>query len=398
MSNRAHPANPLFSQNRIKLGVFALNGAVIAMTRIPNKYEPTWPNSLDVVAQADAAGYEAIVPYARWGSLGRTATHYSARVFENFTWAAGIAARTAHCCVMATAQVQTVHPLFAAKAIATVDHISNGRFALNLVVGNEMEARMFGAPVIAHAELYDYADEWISVVKRLWTETDYFDHNGKYLHLKDAVSQPKPIQTPYPALMNAARSQQGQQFVARHCDVAFVRDNERGTIKSQVDNYRRMAREDYHREIQVWCNCNVVQSESREEALRFVHYYVDEYGDEEYVDRFIELLNPGANTLPVDQRDAMRRSLKQGIAGQPLLGTAQDIAAAIDEISSYGIDGILLNWIDPGSGIRAFNDQVLPLLERAGLRAPGPNSLVEGTFSPHAAQPQSKRGSHLRSE
>ena len=198
--------NPLFRSNKLKLGVFALNAEINAMTTVPEKFVPTWENSVAVARIADEAGYEALVPYARWGSFGPDEHHYSAHVFENFTWAAAIAASTRHACVMSTVQVMTVHPIHAAKAMTTIDHVSNGRFALNLVVGNTMENAMFGAPDIPHAEYYGYAEEWITVVKRLWAEQDRFDFAGRYLHLEAAMSQPKPVQQPYPALMNAARS------------------------------------------------------------------------------------------------------------------------------------------------------------------------------------------------
>src|SRR5579885_51527 len=175
--------NPIFRANQLKLGVFALNAEINAMTTVPEKFVPTWENSLAVARIADASGYEALVPYARWCSFGPDEHHYSARCFENLTWAAAIAASTRHACVMSTVQVMTVHPLLAAKAMTTIDHVSGGRFGLNIVVGNAMENAMFGAPPIPHAAYYDYAEEWITVVKRLWTDHEKFAFAGRHLRL-----------------------------------------------------------------------------------------------------------------------------------------------------------------------------------------------------------------------
>ena len=62
----------------------------------------------------------------------------------------------------------TVHPIVAAKQATTIDHISSGRFALNVVCGwYEPEFLMFGAPVMEHDTLYDYAAEWLEIVRRL---------------------------------------------------------------------------------------------------------------------------------------------------------------------------------------------------------------------------------------
>jgi dimethylsulfone monooxygenase len=362
--------NPLFGTNKLKLGVFALNAEINVMTTAPEKFNPTWANGLAVAKIADRAGYEALVPYARWGSWGPDAHHYTARAFENLTWAAGIAAKTHYACVMSTIQVMTVHPILAAKAMTTIDHVSNGRFALNLVVGNAMENAMFGAPPIPHDVSYDYAEEWITVVKRLWSDPAMFDYRGQYVTVAGAMSQPKPLQQPYPALMNAARSEKGQEFVARHCDIAFVRGSDSASLEQRIGAYRHQARETSGREIQIWCNCFVVQRDSKAAAAKYLDRIVEDYGDDGYLDTFIRIQNPSVDRLAPAQRDAMRRNLKRVVGGEQLLGNGDDIADAIGMLSASGIDGILMNWVDPLEGIAHFNQNVMPLLVQAGLRGP----------------------------
>jgi len=136
--------NHIFGSNKVKLGVFSINGGGGAKTLVPERFKPTWPNSLDVAIQADRAGFEAIVPFSRWGSVVHP-THSSAFVFENFTWASAISAVTQHSTVMSTCQMTAAHPILAAKAMTTIDHVSGGRFAVNLVTGwNPADRRMFG--------------------------------------------------------------------------------------------------------------------------------------------------------------------------------------------------------------------------------------------------------------
>ena len=249
---------------------------------------------------------------------------------------------------MSTVQVMTTHPILAAKAMATIDHVSAGRFGLNIVVGNAVENALFGAPDIPHDDYYAYAEEWIGIIKRLWTDPAEFDHAGKYLALKAAMSQPKPLQRPHPPLMNAARSAQGQAFVARHCDLAFVRENDRASLESQIETYRSQARAVDGREIQIWCNCFVMQAGSRAEAEQYLSRVFDEYGDTDYLDTFIARLNPAVDQLPSPQRETMRRNLMRAVGGQQLIGTAPEIAEAMLRLNAAGIDGILLNWIEIG--------------------------------------------------
>ena len=365
--------NPLFKANKLKIGVFAFNGtAGCNMTFVPEQYKATWTNSLGVAQQADQAGFDVIVPYARWRPFG-DAHHPSAHVFENFTWASAIAASTRHSGIMSTCHVPLMHPVVVAKAAATIDHVSNGRFGINIVCGwFRPEFEMFGAPLLDHDQRYDYAEEWITIIERLWTEAEEFDFKGKYFQVLRALSQPKPIQKPRPALMNAGASDRGRRFVARYSDMAFVflQSHDDEHVRNHVETYRQLASEVSGREIQVWCIGYVVQRESYDAALKYVDYYAVEHGDEGYADIWIEENLARSKGLPPEVQQRLRRSLKAGYGGVPLLGTPEDIAGRLERLSACGIDGVLMTWVDFQNGVRDFAGGVIPLLERAGLRAP----------------------------
>ena len=86
-----------------------------------------------------------------------------------------------------------VHPVFAAKSIVTADHVGQGRFGINIVSGwNVEEFAMFGIPLREHDERYDYSAEWVSILKRIYSETGPFDYDGKYFSLKNVNGKPKP--------------------------------------------------------------------------------------------------------------------------------------------------------------------------------------------------------------
>ena len=368
--------NPLFNRNRMKLGVFAFNGGGATMTTVPEQYQLTWPNALDVGREADRAGFEALVPYARWRSFVGP-EHRSGRTFETLTWAAALAAQNSYSAVMSTCHVPIVHPLLAAKAAATIDAISGGRFALNIVCGwFEPEIEMFDAPQLDHEARYRYAEEWITVVKKLWSEEIYFDFAGRHINVQHAVSQPKPLQKPYPALMNAGGSDTGQEFVAKHCDLAFVipRGNDEALIKQQVDDYRKLARKRSGREVQIWSSAYVAQADSYDDALRYVDYYAVDHGDDPHVDAFIAESITRSRVIDPDALKALRYSIKAGTGGVPLLGTAEDIVAKLESMARRGIDGLLLVWMDFQNGIRRFSREVLPLMEQAGLRQTKPRA------------------------
>jgi dimethylsulfone monooxygenase len=145
VSSNASP-NPLFNHNRMKLGTFATNcsnGA--AATTAEGAFQLSWESTRALAQASDAAGLEAIVPVGRWKGFGG-ATDFNGDSFEVFTWAAGLAQATSYSAILATSHVPVVHPVLTAKQSATIDHISGGRFGLNIVCGwNPDEFAMFGS-------------------------------------------------------------------------------------------------------------------------------------------------------------------------------------------------------------------------------------------------------------
>jgi alkanesulfonate monooxygenase SsuD/methylene tetrahydromethanopterin reductase-like flavin-dependent oxidoreductase (luciferase family) len=368
----AHPratVNPIFNSNRLKLGVFGINGPGTVMTTHPARFTATWQASLTVAQMADRAGFEAIVPYSRWKPFG-PAGHPTGVTLDTFAWAAGVGALTRNSGVFSTCHTPTLHPLIVAKQGATIDHITGGRFALNVVVGwfiPEMET--FGVDAAAHADRYDQADEWITILKRLWTETDEVDFDGRFLQVRGGVSTPKPVQKPLPPIMNAGGSERGRQFAAKHADVAFVvlPDDDPATIRSQVESYKRLAKSDFGREIQVWAYALVIQGNTLAEARSKFDDYTFHFPDDPSIDVFLNYQVKNLGDMPPEAVKKLRLAIAGG-GGVQLFGPPADIVARLELLSGCGIDGILLTFVDYEVGMARFTEEVLPLLEATGLR------------------------------
>ena len=147
--------NPAFSSRKLKLGTFQTNlDSGCVMSDLDGRLDITWPTTLALAKLAEEMDFEALVPVARWHGFGG-ATNPQGRGFEAYTWAAGIAASTAKAGVFATSHISLNHPIVAAKQSAVIDHISGGRYALNIVTGwNQPEIDMFGSQMMGHAERY----------------------------------------------------------------------------------------------------------------------------------------------------------------------------------------------------------------------------------------------------
>lgn len=369
-------------RNRLKLAVFAINGNW-ARAGTPERFTLSWPNSLEVAIQADDIGFEMIVGAVAYNAVAGGPRNRSAHSFENFTWAAAVAARTRHSAILSTIPVQSVHPLMAAKAMSTIDHISGGRFGLNIVTGwSKAEFDLFNTAGLSQTERYPYSDEWITLIKRLWTEDDYVNFDGRYFTLHEAVCQPKPLQRPYPLLMNAGLSAEGKAFAAGHCDIAFLTGNERDYLRANVEGYRTEARERHGREIQVWGLGHVVHGDTIEQAAEMFESYGRNPDPPISEEQRVTAMKPMIDRLgrPLNAEEVRTINSRMVLGnGAILAGDAPAIAEELAFFSNCGFDGMLLTWVDYHNGLRRFGREVLPILESLGLRRPHRGAETVGT-------------------
>jgi FMNH2-dependent dimethyl sulfone monooxygenase len=362
--------NPLFSDRKLRLGTFSSNlSGGCAISKIDGTLKADWPSTMALARMSDEMEFEALVPVGRWKGFGGT-TNFNGAGFESYTWAAGVGASTKYSGIFATSHVPTVHPILAAKQATTIDHVTNGRFSLNIVTGwYQPEIEMFGEAMMEHDMRYERATEWLDVIKLLWTREDEFDFAGKYYNVKKGWLAPKPIQRPYPVVMNAGGSPRGIAFAGQNCDVAFtaVQSHDPDELRAQVKRYKDKARE-FGREIQVWTNCYIVQGDTEEAAKKFLHHYVYEEGDWEAAENLVTTLGINSQTLPPGVEQQLKAHFIAGWGGFPIVGTKEQIVEKLALMPTFGFDGVILSWAKYIDGMREFQETTYPLLVQAGLR------------------------------
>jgi FMNH2-dependent dimethyl sulfone monooxygenase len=362
--------NPLFGPRKLKLGTFCTNvSGAATMSTMDGVYDLNWPNVMTVSRLADEMEFEAIVPLGRWQGFGGV-TNFNEKVFEAMTFSAAVTASTRNPSVFATIHVPTMHPVLAAKQITTIDHIGGGRFTLNVVTGwNKGEIELFGSPLLDHAERYAMADEWITLMKKLWTSDDPVDFAGRFYTVKQAVLKPHPIQ-PYPALMNASGSAVGKAFAAKHFDIVFSGPTQRdpASVKAQLDSYRQYAWDEFGRSLKVWISAYMIVGDTEADARRQFDHCVHEMGDHVAAKNFLDGMGITSQSIPSDIMKRIGDDMIAGYGGFPLIGTKEQIVDDLKMLADCGCDGILLTWPAFIDGMQRFQREVLPLLVEEGLR------------------------------
>ncbi|MDI9894533.1 LLM class flavin-dependent oxidoreductase [Rhodococcus sp. IEGM 1381] len=358
---------PIMNDQKMKLGLFAFNcSGGMVMSNAPTGFRVTWDQQKRIAQLADRIGFEAIVPVARWRGFGGD-TNFNGVCYETFTWAAGLAEATENIQVFTTSHVPTIHPIAAAKMATTIDHISGGRYGINVVMGwfpPEME--MFGGKQLEHDDRYEYGGEWLDFVEELWAKDGQFDFDGKYFKANGVEAYPKPLCGPRPALINAGTSPAGLEFSAKYVDVNLTALDSLESMKEHSDKIKARARDAYARKIQVMTYALVVCRDTEEEAQADHKRIIDE-GDWNGARNVMSALGMQSQSF-ASQIEKFQERFIAGWGGINIVGTPEQVADQFQELSEAGMDGTIMGFLDYEPELEHFNETVMPILRERGLR------------------------------
>ncbi|HLG74491.1 MAG TPA: LLM class flavin-dependent oxidoreductase [Chloroflexota bacterium] len=362
----------MYGRNKLKLGFFGPNcSSGRFVTKAPERWSGSWDDNVRLAQMADEAGIDFLLPIARWKGYGGD-TDYQGATWETITWATGLLALTKRITIFGTVHAALFPPLIAAKQMVTADHVGHGRFGLNLVCGwNEGEFEMFGVKPGDHDRRYRLGQEWLDVLRLIWAKDD-FDFTGEFFDLKGVREKPKPYGGTFPLTMNAGASGDGRTFALRNCDAWFTNVLLPNFLAASLDEAAKVvlaAKADARamgNAIGAYTVGVIVCRPTRQEAEDYYHYVADEQADWAAVDRILEMR--GRTNVPPDELQAVRRHQANGMGGIPFIGSPDDVAGYLAQLSRAGFDGCGLSFVNYADEFPYFRDEVLPRLERLGLR------------------------------
>lgn len=358
------------NDNALKIGLFGANcSSGRAVTKVPERWSGSWRDNLRLARMADEAGIDFMLPIGRWKGYGGE-TDYQGATLETVTWACALLASTKRIVVFGTVHAPLFHPVIAAKEFVTADHIGEGRFGLNLVVGwNEDEFQMFGVTQREHEARYEYGEEWLEAVKKTWGNANDFDFEGKFIKLKGVRAKPKPYGGARPLIMNAGASPTGRSFAIRNCDAFFTHASRLSltetaqTVRDAKDEARVQGRE-----LDVYTVGVVTCRPTEKEAEDYFRYAVVENADWAAVDLIVGKRGKPREQLTEEEFQKQRSGYAMGMGGLRIVGTPDQVADQIAALSKAGMRGIAVSLVNYADELPYFADEVLPRLARMGLR------------------------------
>ena len=293
--------------------------------------------AVDMLQRGEELGFETTLIAERWMGTDLSA----------WMLASALAPLTSRIELMVAVHPGIVTPQAVAKLAVSLDRISSGRAAINIVNGWwKEEFETFGQVWWPQDDdtRYRRMDEFVRVLRGLWQE-DEFDFHGEFYTVERQGLPLKSVQLPHPPLYAGTRNQTGKDVIARDCDYWFVdylpdyrlweQSVERSAL-SIADMKERAAR--HGRSIAFGMSCHVICADTKDKA-DMLAAQLEEHGKTNQIARIAAIA-----------------------LGAGLVGTPDMIADRIRRYQAAGVGTLMLHFHPMVEGMESFARQVMPLL------------------------------------
>ncbi len=357
----------------LMLGLFLpLQSGAWSPSTAPRGTSWTFDYNARCTVMAEQLGFDLVFGLAQWMGKGGYGGQMAFREqsTDPLIASAGLAAITKRILLISTVHVlYGWHPLHLAKFGATIDSMSGGRFGLNVVTGyKKSEIEMFGLPPVEHDKRYEMADEFTSLLKRLWSEDEEITSNGQFWSMNRAFVAPKPVHGRC-ILVNAASSGAGLAYATRHSDLIFITspagaDLDKAVAALPAHNQRiKQSARDIGRDVRTIINPHVICRETEAEARAQYKAILDNQ-DPVAADNFHATFAGG------DQSSWKGASRDQWVIGGNvhIVGSPEQVVDGFLRLKAAGCDGVQVNFYDFLADLEFFGRRVIPSMHQAGLR------------------------------
>lgn len=284
---------------------------------------------------------------------------------DAWSTASALAAVTSTLEIMVAVRPAFHSPALLAKQAATIDRISSGRLALNVVSAWwKDEARRYGVTFDEHDDRYARTSEWLDVVRGAWSE-DELDYSGRYYTVDDLVLEPKPVTRGArrgPTIYAGGESDAAKRMIAAQCDAYVMHGDPPERIAPKIADmraFRERASESLGRELPPltfgvagYAIVRDSDAEVEREIERITNVEPGSPGYGNYTD--------WVSNTKLEQRVSLQdysvsnRGLRAGLTGTP-----ERVAERVEEFAAAGVNLLLLQCSPQLEEMERFSAQVI---------------------------------------
>ncbi len=345
----------------VEYGVFLPNGSNgYLMSSAFKPYAPTFKDNLKITQMAEKNGFSYVLPMVKFRGFGGDTGCWD-ECLEPFNLVAGLASKTEKIKFFPTVSMPAVHPTYAARMIATLDQISEGRTGLNAVTGwNKPEYEQMGLwpGDEYYKDRYKLASEYVEILRMLW-ETGEATLDGKFYKLNDCKCYPKPDS--HIDLVSAGQSKEGLDFVEKYADFRFIIANSSALKRLEEENKNKKKFGNY-------LLFHLLARDTDEEAKKVADKIVQK-ADIPAIKTM--LFGASGDTNNEGTSEALRKAKSANIeegnlafgAHPCIYGSYSNVANQLNEIiEKVNPDGFMFAWADFHQGIEDFGKKIKPAL------------------------------------
>ncbi|WP_409183108.1 dimethylsulfone monooxygenase SfnG [Amycolatopsis sp. VS8301801F10] len=329
----------------------------------------------ELAVLAENNGFEYALTQVRY-----TASYGAAYQHESTGFSLALLLATQRLKVIAAVHPGLWQPGVLAKFVASADVISGGRAAVNVVSGwFKDEFTGLGEPWLEHDERYRRSEEFIRVLKQLWTD-DHAEFRGDFYRIHDFDIKPKPVAgpgRPHPEVFQGGNSTAARKLAGRVSDWYFSNGKDFAGFSEQVDEVRGYAAENDHA-VRFGLNGFVIARETEAEAREVLREIVAKANVPAVEGFRSAVAQAGKSTsdakgMWADSEFADLVQYNDGFR-TGLIGTPEQIADRAIEYKKRGANLLLLGFLHYLEDVEHFGREVLPVIrekERVLARGAG---------------------------
>jgi len=338
----------------IRFGIWALvHGSRAAMQDPDEPYDASWERNRRLIVEAEALGFDSTLV------AQHTINPHHAPLDELEAWtaSAALAALTERIEVIAAVKPYLYHPVVLAKMALGIEHISSGRFAINLVnAWNRPELEKAGIGFAEHDERYAYGREWLSVVEPLM-RGQTLTHDGANFQVDDYTLRPGDPWRDRPRIYIGGESEPARALAADMGDVWFINGQPIDDVAALIADVA--ARPRLGAPLRFGLSAFVIARPTEAEAHAH-HMHLFALASKDLQIRMAQ----NANTDPKSVMAAtMRRTPRVGSNGGTaagLVGSYDQVAERIVAFNRAGIETFMLQYQPFEADMRRFAAEVMP--------------------------------------
>lgn len=338
-----------------------VSGGLVVST-IEQRTDWSYDYNIRLAQTAEKNGFEYALTQIRF-----TAGYGAENQHESVSFSHALLAKTEKLKVIAAILPGPWKPALAAKQLATIDYLTQGRIAINVVSGwfrGEFDA--IGEPWPEHDERYIRSEEFIRTLKGIWT-TDNYSFEGKYYQFQNYTLKPKPAQKPYIEVFQGGSSRAARDMAARVSDWYFTNGNSVAEIKKQIDDVRAKAKLE-NRHVKIGVNAFIIARDTEQEAQAVLNEIIAK-ANVEAVNAFGDATREAGAAAPEQEGNWAKSTFDDLVQYNDgfktnLIGTPQQIAERIVDLKNVGVDLILSGFLHFIEEVEYFGENVLPLVRQ----------------------------------